>query len=339
MRGNISRFLIKRVAFVFVIFIGVTAVTFTLTHLVPSDPAAMWAGGHARPEQVEKAREELGLDEPLPVQYYMYMEDLVHGDLGTSIRTHRPILKDLVHRIPASLELISVSMIVAVILGSLLGIWSATNRGSLIALVGRTISIAGVSLPAFYLALVLQLIFVAWLGVLPVGSRIGDISTSLQSVTGFYLIDSLITGNLEAFKSTIVHLILPAATLAAYPTGLVSRLVRSKMIESLQQPYVKTAKAAGVSKFRIVYIYTFKNTLNPIMAVIGLTIAYLLVGTFFVEIIFHYPGIGMYSTQAVLSNDFPAIMGVVLIMAVGYTVINLVVDVIQSIVDPRVVLE
>jgi ABC-type dipeptide/oligopeptide/nickel transport system permease component len=325
----------------FVLF-GVSIITFFLARVVPNDAAVLYIGPKARAEDIARVRQQLGLDKPLPVQYMIYMESLLHGDLGISIGTKRPVLQEIIERAPATLELLFTGMFMAVLIGIPLGVLSARWQGKLPDVGVRTVSIIGVSLPAFFLGMVLQIVFFRNLHWLPLAGRVTSdlrFSNPIIPITHFYLIDTLLTRNWVAFKDVAVHLLLPALTLAAYPIGLIARMTRAAMLEVLEQDYIRTARAYGIRDVVITYLYALKNAISPTLTVIGLTIAFALTGTFFVEVIFTWGGLGEFTVRALLNIDYPAIMGITLLGASAYVVINLVVDILQAWIDPRVSLK
>lgn len=334
--------ILRRALLSSLVLVGLTLVTFILTRVIPSDPASLYLGPRARPPELERAREELGLNQPLPVQYLTYMNALLHGDLGTSIATKRPVLQELNDRVAASAELLASATLLSVIVGIPLGVFSARLRGKAMDVFVRTFSIIGVSMPAFWLGLLLQLIFARGVGALPTAGRINQslrFTSPITEITGLYLLDTAVAGNWVAFKDALLHLILPAVTLAAYPIGLVARMTRATMLEVLEQPYIRTARAYGIRDRIVIYRYALKNALGPTLTVIGLTLAYSLTGTFFVEIIFNWPGLGLFTARSFLNLDYPSIMGMTLVGAAGYVIINLVVDLLQTWIDPRIALE
>ncbi len=321
------------------VLIGITMITFALTHVIPSNPAALYLGPRARAADIERISDELGFNKPLVDQYVIYMQHLAHGDLGTSIATKRPVFQELTDRLPATLELLSVATLLSIIIGIPLGVISARLQGKALDTGVRITSIIGVSLPAFWLGLLLQLLFSNFLGLLPVAGRVDSglrFTAPISPLTGFYLVDTAITGNWVAFRDALAHIILPAITLAAYPIGLVARMTRATMLEVLAQNYIRTARAYGIVERMITYRYALKNALGPTITVIGLTLAYSLTGAFFVEIIFNWPGLGMFTARSFLNLDYPAIMGMTLFAASGYVFINLGVDLLQAWVDPRI---
>ena len=332
-------YVIRRIAMSILVLVGLSVITFTLARVIPSDPAALYIGPHPNPGDLERTREKLGLNRPLPVQYAYYVRDLLRGDLGDSIATKRPVLQEIGDRWPASLELLLTAMIFAVLVGVPLGVLSAQLQGSPFDMAVRTLSIVGVSMPAFWAGLLLQVVFFRNLHLLPLAGRFDTdlrFSSPIQPLTGFYLIDSAVTGNWIAFKDVAWHTVLPALTLAAYPIGLIARMTRATMIEVLSQDYIRTARAYGTPEWFTIYAYALKNAIGPTLTVIGLTLAYALTGTFFIEIVFNWPGLGLFTVHSLLNTDHPAIMGITLLAASGYVIINLVVDVAQAWIDPRI---
>ncbi len=333
-----TRFIARRLAGSAAVLLGLSVITFALARLVPSNPAAVYIGPKARPEDIARVTKELGLDRPLPIQYLTYMLDMLTGNWGTSIGTKRPVLEEIVARLPATLELIVAAMVLAVPLGILLGVLSARWQRRPPDLAVRVVSIVGVSLPAFWLGLLLQVVFFRNLHLLPLTGRVDPdlrFSSPIVATTGFYLVDTVLGGNWTAFRDVAWHLVLPALTLAAYPIGLIARMTRASMLEALGQDYVRAARAAGIGERLITYRLALKNALIPVTTVVGLTLAYSLTGTFFVEVVYNWPGLGTFTVKGLLNLDYPVVMGVTLFGAVGYVVINLVVDLAQSWLDPR----
>jgi ABC-type dipeptide/oligopeptide/nickel transport system permease component len=331
--------IVRRILASVFVLIGVSVITFSLARVVPSNAAALYIGPKARPEDIARVTVQLGLDKPLPVQYGIYMRDLLRGDLGTSIGSKRPVLQEISDRIPATLELLAVAMLLAVAIGVPLGVMSARWQGRPIDLAVRTLSIVGVSMPAFYLGLMLQILFFRNLELLPLAGRVSNdlrFTNPVEQITNFILLDALITRNWVALKDAALHIVLPATTLAAYPIGLIARMTRAAMLEALGQDYIRTARAYGIREVVVVYLYALKNAISPTLTVVGLTIAFALTGTFFVEIIFNWPGLGLFTVRSLLNVDYPAIMGMTLFGAASYVIINLVVDLVQSWIDPRV---
>ncbi len=339
--GAFARFLLLRALLAVVVVLGVVVITFFLSRVVPANVAGLWAGTHATAAQLAAARAQLHLDDPLPVQFWYYLSGLFEGDLGVSILTHHPVAQDIATYLPATLELISASLLLALLVGIPLGVYAGVKRGKWPDHVTRFLSVGGVALPSFWLAIVLQMIFVGELHWLPTSGRYTislAIASPIRTITGFLTIDSLLQGNLLRFGDAIAHLILPAITLALYPIGLVARMVRTMMIEVLGENYVRTAKAYGLPARLIHYRYALKNAIAPAIVAVGLSFAYELTGAFLVENIFSWNGIGQYAFNAVLNFDYPAVLGTTIVVAIFYVVVNLVVDMIQSLLDPRIVL-
>lgn len=332
-------YIARRILLAVLVVFGVLIITFTISRVIPAHPEALWVGAHPTPEQLEKARELLHLDKPYYVQFLYYLRDVLTGTLGVSYRTHMPVIENIRDSLPATLELMVVAFIIALVLGIPLGIIAGVRRDSFIDHLVRVVGVSGASLPAFWFALTLQLVFSNWLGLLPSTKRVDEIvvlTTGFKPITGFYLIDSLLQGNITVFTNALEHIILPAVALATYPLGLSARMTRALVIEVLRENYIRSALAWGLPQKLVVYKYTLKNAIVPTIAAIGMSFAYTLVGAFLVEIIFAWPGIGSYAALAMLSLDYPAILGTVIIVAVFYVFANLIVDLLQAIIDPRV---
>ncbi len=339
MAMKFREYVIYRLVLAVFVILGVITVVFFISRVIPSDPAALWVGAHPTPEAIEKAREQLHLNDPILKQFGYYLWSLLHGDLGVSIRTHNPVAADLKSAFTATFELILVAEFIAIIIGIPLGVYSAVKKDSWLDNLSRIFAISGVSLPAFWFGIVLQLIFFKRLGLLPLAGRVDTVvmlEHPLHVITGFYLLDSLITGNFPVFVDALRHLILPAVTLAMYPVGLITRQVRSMMIEVLNENYIRTAWAYGLPPRKIYFKYALKNAIAPALITVGLSFAYTLIGAFLVELIFNWPGLGRYAAYAIMSMDYPAVLGVTIIAATAYVFINLIVDLIQVRIDPRI---
>lgn len=332
-------YIIRRILLGIIVLIGVTIVTFTIARVIPSEPAARWVGPKATVEQIERAREQLGLDKPLHIQYLRYMQDMVSGDWGVSIRTRQPVVRDIRNFLPASLELTITGMLIAIIIGIPLGVFSSVHKNKIPDHAVRFFSIASVSLPTFWLAMILQLIFFKELGILPLAGRVSmEVRWMMpfENITGFNSIDTLIAGNIPAFIDVSKHLILPAVTLASYPLGLITRMIRSSMLEVLGEEHIAVGRAYGLSDHLIIYRYALKNALSPTLIVVALSFSYSLAGTFLIEAIFSWPGLGYYAALSIITADYPAIMGVTILIAILYVVLNLIVDIVQAFIDPRI---
>ena len=333
-----KKYILKRLLLGCIVLLGVIVIIFTITRVVPSDPAAKWAGTRATPAQIEAARVELGLDRPVVIQFVNYVGDLVQGDLGYSLRTRNPVVNDLKTFIPATIELVLIGTIFAMFIGIPLGLYSAKYKNKLLDHISRFFSIGCVSLPVFWVALGLQLIFYSGLGWLPLGGRLSvavTLSYEIPHITGMLIFDSLITGNWVIFADAVKHIILPAIPIALYPIGLVSRMTRSALLEILNEDYITAERSYGLSERLILWVYALKNSLGPTATVVTLSVGYTLMNTFLVESIFNWPGIGKYVASSVLSMDFPAIMGVTIFSAICYMLLNLIADLVISL-DPRV---
>lgn len=335
-------YILRRAFLSFGVLLALSIVVFILTRVVPSDPAVLYLGPRPRAEQVAQINEKFGFNQPLITQYIKYMERLIQGDWGDSIATKRPVLQEIQDRLPATLELLFASMVLMLMIGIPLGVISAQFKNTPIDVGVRISSLVGVSMPAFWLGILLQLLFFYQLNLLPITGRVDStlrFTNPITVRTGFFLIDTLLSGNWAAFWDVIQHLILPALTLAAYPIGLIARMTRASMLEVIEQSYIRTARAYGIPEATILYRYALKNAIVPTLTVLGLTIAYLLTGAFYVEVIFNWPGLGTFTVRSLLNVDYPAIMGITLFGAAGYIFINLVVDLLQAWIDPRISLE
>jgi peptide/nickel transport system permease protein len=331
-------YLLRRLVLAAVVLAAVSVVTFFVARVVPADPAALYVGPRPRQAQVERARRELGLDRPLPQQYLSYVGDLLSGDLGISLRSKQPIASDLRAFLPATLELVTTATLMSLVVGVPLGVYAGARPNGVLDHSSRVASIGGVSIPTFWLALILQLIFFRTLHWLPLGGRLSNdvaLNDPVRVVTGFYVIDAAISGNWIAWRDALWHLVLPAVCLAAYPIGLVTRMTRSAMVDVLGERYIAAARAEGIQERTIRFRLALKNAILPTLTVLGLTFAYSVTGAFLVEIVFAWPGVGTYVTQGILSVDFPVIIGVTLVVTVVYLLVNLAVDLIHAALDPR----
>jgi peptide/nickel transport system permease protein len=317
------------------LLLGITLITFTISHLVPGDPARLAAGIRASTEVVEVLRHRLGLDKPVYVQYYLYMSRLLSGDFGTSIMTRRPVIEDIILRWSGTIELTTVAILFIIAIGIPLGIFSATNRDKPLDHASRIFSLLGVSMPAFWLVLILLLIFSKDLGLFPLGYRI-DPTIDLQRITGFNILDSLLTLNFRALINSVWHIILPAFALGFQGLATVQRLLRSNMLDSLTQDYVKMARAKGLPERVVVYKHVLKNSMIPVVTVMALMFGGMLGGTFIVESLFSWPGLGRYGASAILQLDFPAIMGTTIMYTFIFALANLIVDIFYAYLDPRI---
>ena len=329
-------YMMRRLLVIPFILLGVSVVLFVLTHMMPGDPAKVMAGEHAPQQTVELIRKEFGLDKPLPEQYRIYISNLLHGNLGIATVTRRRVSEDLGLYFPATIELTLVAIILTVLMGVPLGVLSATKKDTALDHLVRFTALSGVSLPIFWLGLILQLVLYGKLGVLPIGGRLDVEFLPPPHVTGFFTVDSLLALNIKAFGQTLTHLALPAFTLAFSSLAVVSRMTRSSMLEILAQDYIRTAQAKGLAQRTILYRHALKNAVIPTLTVIGLQAGALLSGAFLVEAIFNWPGLGLYTMRAITRVDYPAIMGTSLLITLVFIVINLVVDLLYGLIDPRI---
>ncbi len=339
---GLGRYLLRRLALSVLVVLGVTFLVFVAAQVVPSDPAALYAGPRPTAAQIEKARTELNLDAPLPQRFASFALDMAVWDFGISYKSRRPIAQDLRAYLPATLELAAFSTLLALCIGIPSGALAAARPGGTPDRLGGFASIAAVAMPTFFLAMLLQAVFAQGLGLLPLSGRLSQditISAPLNPVTGFVLIDALIAMRFDAFRSALAHLILPGLTLAAYPAGIAMRLTRSAMIEILGRRHILAARALGLSRSRILFGHALPNAVGPSLTVLGLSFAYALTGAVLVEIIFAWPGLGRYVSEAVLSKEFPVIAAATLVVTLCYVAMNLVLDLVQALVDPRVALK
>src|SRR5690348_4982014 len=333
-----ARYIARRLLLMVVAALGVTVISFAISHAVPADPVVSNLGQQAsqRPEIVAAFRARWGLDRPLYEQYLTFVGNLVHGDLGTSINTRRPVATDVSQFLPATIELSTVSILFAVVLGLPLGILAALRRDGPIDHLARLVSLVGVSIPIFWLATVSLVVFYAALQIAAGPGRLGPQITAPPSTTGFLTIDSLLAGDLSAFGSAVNHLILPGLVLGSSVMGLITRVTRSSLLEVLGQDYVRTARAKGLVERAVIVRHALRNALIPTVTVLGLAYGSLLSGAVLTETIFAWPGLGRYAYQSAVSNDFPAIMGVTFVIALMYILVNLIVDLSYVFLDPQI---
>ncbi len=329
-------FVLRRIIGLILVMVGVSIITFTLANLVPIDPAAAALGQNAREEQIAAYREQLGLDRPPLEQYFTYMGRLLQGDFGLSIRTRRPVADDLRDFLPATLELSLAALLVSLCFGIPLGMAAALRRNSWVDALARLLALVGGSIPIFYLGLLLIGLFYRQLRWLPGPGRLDSTMSPPDFITGLYTIDALLTGNWMVLQNTLYHLILPAITLGYFSTAVLLRMTRSSMLEVLSQDYVRTARAKGLAYRVVVWRHALRNSLPPILTTIGVTFGSLLSGAVLTETIFNWPGLGRYATTSVTSLDFPAVMGVTLVAAIVYPLVNTLVDISYTLVDPRI---
>jgi peptide/nickel transport system permease protein len=331
------KYLAKRVLqLVFVLF-GALVIAFVLMHVVPADPARAVAGMRATRAQVEAIAEKMGLNDPLYVQFGRYLSRLAKGDLGISPVTYRPVAQDLAMYLPATLELVLVASLIVLIGGVGLGVFAAVySHRKLLTLVVKTVGTVGMGVPVFWLGLVLQTIFYGKLALLPATGRIASGIALPATHTGLLLVDSLLAGNLAAFRSGLVHIVLPAVTLGFNRAGIVLRYVHAEMSETLAKDYVRTARAKGLPTRSVIW-HALRNALVPVVTMFGLEFGWMLGGALLVEVVFAWPGLGRYAFESINAFDFSAVMAVVLLFTLIFGVINLLTDLLYGLLDPRVV--
>jgi peptide/nickel transport system permease protein len=328
-------FLLRRIVGIVAVMIGVTVITFAVSHVIPADPAVAALGDHATSEQIAQFRAEYRLDRPLPEQYIAYLGGILRGDLGRSIRTRRPVVDDLAESFPATLELSFAALAIAIVIGLPAGVWSAVFRGRVPDHIVRLGSLVGGSIPVFWLGLILIGLGYYQLGWFPGGGRLDLFVSPPANRTGLYVVDSLLSADWTALRSSLAHLVLPALTLGYFSTAVVARMTRSSMLEVLAQEYIRTARAKGLREGIVIVRHALRNALIPTVTILGVTFGSLLSGAVLTETIFSWPGLGRYATASAVSLDFPAVLGVTLLAAIVYPIANLVVDIAYYWLDPR----
>ena len=330
------RHLVERAISLILILFAMAVITFFLARVVPADPARLAAGVEARPEQIEAMRKDLGLDQPLYVQFQSYIAGLLKGDLGRSLRTRRPVLEDLKLYFPATLELALVSTFVIILISIPLGVIAAVNVGTWIDYLIRVFVVAAMGIPPFALGLVLQLLFGRWLGWLPLEGRLDQLLSPPPQVTGMFTIDSLLQGNWVAFRSSIEHLILPVTALALGRFAVACLFTRGSMLDVLSRDYIRVARGKGLTEQRIIYRHALRNSVLPVITVLGVQIGYLLGGTILVETVFTFPGLGSYAVSSAVNSDFYSAIGATLVISAMFAIANTVVDLLYRWADPRI---
>lgn len=316
---------------------AVIVISFALTRLLPGDTAAYFAGPAATEQAIQEVRVKLGLDKSKPEQFVRYLADLSRGDLGQALSTGQPVTRDLITRLPASAELTLFALLISMSIAIPLGVFAAVKEGSFVDHAVRIIATAGVSLPVFFTGLLLSYFFYFRWGLSPApNGRLDIIYSAPAHVTGFYLIDSLIERNGEVFMASLKQLLLPAATLAIFSLAPITRITRASMLSVLSSDFVRTARASGLSKRKVIGTYAFRNALLPVITTLGMVFSFLLGANVLVERVFAWPGIGSYAVDALLVSDFAPVQGFVLVMAVMYVLLNLLIDILYGVIDPRV---
>lgn len=336
MPGRLKTVLI-RIAQAIPVVIGVVIISFVLTRALPGDPAVYFAGMTADEDSIAQVREKLGLDKSLPEQFLVYVSDLASGDMGTSLSTGQPVAQDLASRLPASLELTLTALLLSCAIAIPLGVLAATNPGSMIDHVCRVLVTAGVSLPTFFTGIVLIYVFYYLLGIAPSPlGRLDFIYIEPDHVTGFYLIDAALAGDWETWLGALKQLALPAITLALFTLAPLARMTRAAMLSTLSSDFIRTARAAGLTDETVLFTYAFRNALLPVITTLGMVFSFTLGANVLVEKVYAWPGIGSYAVEALVVSDYAAVQGFVLAMALLFVVLNLLIDLAYTAIDPRI---
>lgn len=328
-------FVIRRILIVLPTLLGVTIIVFLMLRITPGDPAELLLGERATPESLEAMREYLGLNEPLHVQYGMFIKRVIKLDLGETIWTREKVSREIRERFPATIELAVMAMLISCFLGVILGIVSATKQYSWFDYLSMVASLFGVSMPVFWLGLMLMLVFSLSLGWFPMSGRAG-VGTDITIITNFYILDAILAWDWEALKDVLRHLALPAVALSTIPLAIVARMTRSSMLEVLRQDYIKTAKAKGLSQTKVVLKHALRNGLIPVVTVVGLQFGILMGGAILTETVFAWPGVGKWLFDGVVKRDYMVIQGGTLLIATTFVLVNLIVDVLYAVINPRI---
>jgi len=330
-------YFLQRVVYMFLVLIGVSILMFILVRIIPGDPIATALGPMATKESIQKMRHEMGLDRPIYVQYLLYVKGIAHGELGLSLTERRDVLEIIKEKLPATIELILVSVTVAVLLAIPLGVISALHRNRLVDHLNRIIALFGVSFPQFWTGIMIQLIFGLALGFLPITGRLKG--TPPEVITHLYLVDSLLTFNLHAFWDSFIHLISPALVLSLSPLANITRLIRANMIDEMSKDYINVSKATGMSGWIVSYKYMLRNAFTSALTMIGFLIPLMIGTAFVVEKVFAFPGLARFGADAIVANDFNGVMGVTLVICVAFVIVNFAVDELYAVLDPRIKLK
>ena len=328
-------FILRRILLLIPTLLGISVLAFLMIHMVPGDAAQVMAGERADAQTIAELRREMGLDQPLHVQFGRFFGGLLTGQLGRSIRTKEQVSSEIARRFPATFELTMASMIFAMVGGIGLGLLSAVKRGRVADLASMAVATAGISMPVFWLALMLVLLFAVEIPVLPISGRMAT-QSSFDPVTHFYIIDAALSGDWRVFSDVVRHLILPAVTLGTIPLAVIARMTRASLLEVLGEDYIRTARAKGVSQWLVLLRHAIKNAFIPTLTVIGLEFGYLLGGAIITETVFDWPGLGRWLFLSVLARDFRAVQGGVILLATVFVIINLLVDILYTWLDPRI---
>ena len=329
-----TSFISRRLFHLILILIGVSILVFLMLRLIPGDPAHLLLGEFASPQDIARIREKLGLDSSYPYQYFIYIRNLLKGDMGVSIRSGVPVSEEMFIRFLATVELSIAAMLISSFIGIMAGVISSVRKYSIFDYFSMVMALVGISMPIFWLGLMLMYLFSVKWGILPMMGRF-TMGLDYHSVTGLVILDSLFSGNLHLFFNSLKHLVLPAFTLATIPMAIIARMTRSSMLEVILKDYIRTARAKGLSHGAVIFKHALKNAFLPIVTVIGLNLGLLLGGAVLTETIFSWPGLGRYVVDSLLARDYPAVQGCILLFAVIMVIMNLVVDVVYFYLDPR----
>ncbi len=330
------KYIAKRILMVIPVLIGVSIIVFCLLRVFAPDPAPIVLGQHATQASMQKWRDANGLNDPVPTQYLDYMKGVLKGDLGTSYYTQSKVTKEIMARFPATIELAITAIIFASVIGILLGVVAAVKKNSIFDAVATLIALVGVSIPIFWLGILLMMLFCRPnAAIFPAVGRITPLMDPTH-ITGFYTIDSLLTGNFASLKDALWHLVLPSFTLGMYSMAIITRITRSTMLDSLNQDYIRTARAKGIREIKVVMKHALRNSMIPVTTVIGLQFGGLLGGALLTESVFSWPGIGKFTVDCILKSDFPIVQGIVLLVAVIFVLVNLAADIAYAFLDPRI---
>ena len=330
-----TTYIARRVLLLVPLLFGISLVTFIGMHVIPGDASSALTGQGVTAADIARVRRQLHLDQPIVVQYGYFLAGIVHGDFGMSLRTHDPVTQDVAQALPTTLQLTLAALVIAVVVGVSVGIFAATHRGSFLDTISMSTVLVGVSMPVFWTGILLLILFGATLQWLPIGGTL-DNSVTLHRITGMTVLDSLLTGNVDALRSSVQHLILPAVTLALFPMASISRMTRTTMVEELGADHVRTARAKGLPRGAVVWKHALRNALIPVVTVIGLQLGLLLSGAVLTETVFALPGIGQLAVTSILYRDYPVVQGVVIIAAFLFVIVNLGVDVVYALLNPRI---
>lgn len=329
------KYIIKRILMLIPVLLGVSIIVFLIMRVFSPDPAPIVLGQHATVEAANQWREANGLNSPIYIQFFNFLKGAVTGNLGTSYYTKTPVTQEIFSRFPATIELAIAAIIFASLFGILIGAISAVKKNSIFDNAGMMLALIGVSMPIFWLGILLIILFAGVWHILPSGGRIDPLLQPMGG-TGFYLIDTLVSGDMEGFLDSLKHLILPALALGMYSMAIITRMTRSSMLDTLNQDYIRTARAKGITERKVISHHALRNAMIPVTTVIGLQLGSLLGGAVLTETVFSWPGIGNYTVQCILKSDFPVVQGVVLLIACIFVLINLVVDIVYAFIDPRI---